>query len=519
MGDLLTFLALVLAGAGILDGVTGIRLKRRVAARVRNSISPPAGSPQLSRLFDRFFGAKIFSWRAFSKSVLISLAFNAAAYVAAHLLSGGQINDLIATSFEGSAPEAGAILLVIFLFVLLGDYFSIAQTRVFMRSVERYGSGSVTSVMVIADLLASIFIFVAFFALGRVVGYLIIAQAILPPTITEDKYYIPETVVSSFRMMEAENAVRAYAEKNPDPNGKAKAKFALALVDYDRGVLKLQDLSVAQFNSDFPYGPVGKDFVLVKAEPACSNDPKGQLQSSINLYGAFTHSLLAVTSAVGNTPGGEKMFKKGGDPDVMSEKLYRDILNNPAGKCGTKLVRIKETLDPRKMTAGLSFLDMYLASFFLSASDIFEYVPSKFSDYDLPNLHDEFTSFASWSWFSRSTTILSFKSTDLKYSTMISFLRSLNYSPSSDKVSIPFTTFAASSLGASMLFWMALLGKTVLHAFALFRQKVSDVISLGTYDRWAFSPIALFAISLLLIMFLSVKALGLIWSLFLQVIL
>lgn len=192
-----------------------------------------------SAFLDKIFGKPVFSFKAVPRYALISLCSIALSYAFAVLSSPPEVQPLI-TMFPNGVTSLGIfILLICFGAAIIGDIFSYAQTRMFVRTIDRSRSAVVTTGFVAADVIISLAIFFVTFTFARLICVLVVLSIEPTQKLTHTELFAPGLLSAAL----AEANVELGADATPISkfailiaNGKTESQLALVSQDMRRNI-------------------------------------------------------------------------------------------------------------------------------------------------------------------------------------------------------------------------------------------------------------------------------------------
>lgn len=163
-----------------------------------------------SKFLDKVFGRSVLSWRAAPRYAAISIISISISYAFAVLSSPPTVLKDIFVFTDNITSLDIAVLGVCFLAAVVGDNFSYAQTRLFVRAIDRSKSAVVSAGLVAADLIVSLSIFFAAFSVARLICVLLLLQFHPPQVLTHTETYAPAYLAKALAAADVE--VRSEAE-------------------------------------------------------------------------------------------------------------------------------------------------------------------------------------------------------------------------------------------------------------------------------------------------------------------
>lgn len=192
-----------------------------------------------SAFLDKIFGKPVFSFKAVPRYALISLCSIALSYIFAVLSSPPHVQPLITIFPNGITPLSFIIMLICFGAAIVGDIFSYAQTRLFVRTIDRSRSAIVTAGLVPADIIISLAIFFTTFTFARLICVLAVLSVEPTQKLTHTDTFTPGLLSAAL----AEAKIELGADSTPVSkfailiaNGKTESQLALVSQDMRRNL-------------------------------------------------------------------------------------------------------------------------------------------------------------------------------------------------------------------------------------------------------------------------------------------
>lgn len=196
--DFVTSLSVISGAAGIgaaLDACAGPRYRTAFVQWIRNTSERQRDiSLNGSALVDRVFGLRLFSRRAILVSIALSLASICVAYGIGIITTPAAMRaDMFIFPAHPSFVDF-VLLGICFLFAVGADVVSYAQSRLFIRAIDKARNGVVAIGMLIGDAVISLALFFVSFSFARMLCYIIVINVVSPPALARSEFYFPAIV-------------------------------------------------------------------------------------------------------------------------------------------------------------------------------------------------------------------------------------------------------------------------------------------------------------------------------------
>tara|TARA_R110002051_G_scaffold324734_2_gene423363 strand:- start:167 stop:1522 length:1356 start_codon:yes stop_codon:yes gene_type:complete len=341
--------------------------------------------------------------------------------------------------------------------VLVFDFISYAQTRIFVRATEQSPTAATSFVFLLADLIASFAIFVAGFSFARLIGMLIIGQFLFNSPATTVTAFSPPLIEDAARHDNIINDITGPALYGIDSNsaiisnslGFDKSSAASRL-EYFESVILVRDVGREAASSD------KYKFLDYEASLSCPSVVDKYSFDDESAYEVLSSSMYIYIFGAQQIPRinkyahdlGEEYFAR--TERVMEAGLFRRLANGPSD-CPLPVVRVVKKLNLRDALAGVSLPDMYLASMFSTSWEISRMIPAKFSSYHVINLSSDYTSFLSTSYDVSSRTAFGTSAPDTAKKDISEFLRRQSIRKD-ENVYVPFSSLSVTAIIPSLVF-------------------------------------------------------------------
>ncbi|MHC3125968.1 hypothetical protein OB03_01065 [Brevundimonas sp. GN22] len=225
-----------------------------------------------SAFLDKVFGKPVFSLKAVPRYALISLCSIALSYTFAVLSSPPHVQPLITMFPDGMTALSATILAICFIAAIIGDIFSYAQTRLFVRTIDRSRNSVVTAGLVPADIIVSLAIFFTTFTIARLLCVLAVLSVEPTQKLTHTETFAPGLLTAAL----AEAEVEIGSDAPPISrfailiaNGKTEAQLRLVSQDVRRNLARQfsrpDALETVSYSSK-RHCPAGREALLAGAE-------------------------------------------------------------------------------------------------------------------------------------------------------------------------------------------------------------------------------------------------------------
>lgn len=345
-----------------LDSNLSDRWKRRTDVWTRRQLHRlRRGQFGGQRFFDRIFGPKIISWRAFAVTAMISssswIFFFFIAYITSDQLIRDQINPI-----QGKISQFEILLITVYVVaIIFSDFLSYAQTRIFVSALDSIRNIPVGLILYCADAILSIGIFLFGYAFARSIVTIAAASAFYAAPFDRVSALSPEVVISSYKAL-------GLPKVDHRIDRLEKALEAYELTPTRHSVNELEGSLV-----DIEYAGTGsyvRDKRLVRI--SCLEDLSFESEPKTHIYEIFDDSVRMANEIVGIpgfrlTNGGAISFYKA--PRGPSE----------AKPCQFHVAEIHAKVEPRQLLRQLSLIDYFLGSLTSTLQDLQFDVATKLS--------------------------------------------------------------------------------------------------------------------------------------------
>jgi hypothetical protein len=489
-GFISAIIGIVLAAAAALDFSVKPTTKHAFAVNLRG-FGAPIGTIGygVSTALDKFFGPSLWSAKAFRVSILVSILSLCTTYAFAYITTEAE-----AVSIFSSNPSWQSIWIFLIFLVgcTIGDYFSYAQTRVFMRTVDSAKHPVVSIGLALADAVISLAIFVFIFSITRLIAYLIILSVTHGGILTHSEDINIPAAAQASGLLIKDGIARPSEIDWISFISRVKSTDDASVVDeISRGYIQ----SVLGKNGDRPA-------IDLSIKYACSDDFLKGTSSVEDTSNMITHEIAA---------------RRGIQNDGLAfANLQADVRKRVAEwhptdeACPFPLLTISRELSPGSLVQIAGLWNAVWASFERTLFDFYTNFGFKMATYasvnptaDLTNFYDSLIQETRFSVFGLplSDPTISYILSDFKY----------NASDKPEHLQIPFSPMLASSLSVSVLFWVYIALIFLSKIAGSVQQVVTPMFSRFDFDRAPFTILGVsFSIVVIGIAILS-SGMSLVW--------
>jgi hypothetical protein len=519
MGILTTLFALVPIAAAV-DAYLKPTAKRALAERALRFSNIESRAP-FSNSLDRLFGPSILSLRSFSVSAIIVgisiLLLATGTYI---FSSGGR------AAFELIIDNMSLFqlfsLLVITIFVIVGDFFSYAQTRLFIRETENSKNVFSVFVFVVSDIITSLFLFTVFFSLALTAIFYCFAQT-QDISLSLDQRKVSPPII--------DNVLRATLESGVGESDENRATmdelYSRVLTKHSLGRIISNDWNIAEGEPEEealiaaylsrapdPYiSDTYTHFMLEFASQSshinwkfeCSSEEENVFLSNPfqqQIFGAVflvSATLRAELSNPGLTAQ-EKIFLDKAQRSITSLTLHDalgDDINQLDGVSCIDTIHVDITTDGQALVKTISSGNLLLTHMQITGMNLFRSMTLKFSQYTMgntgnslyKNIQDAQYTGATWAG-DTNRLVDTQKATEelLRYANGNGENLRDNY--------MPVSTFSLTSLVPSAVFFILLIVRAIVYLSQISSFFLRGVLASFEIEK---APVTIFTINLLML--------------------
>jgi hypothetical protein len=481
MLDLLGFVGLVIGVAAAFDFALKSNVKARVGAAISPSVKDMSNNAYKgSEALDTIFGNRLLSKRAICVSITLSITSLFASYAYAYATT-----DLSIVSIFDDEPSISSILFFLLFIIgcLIADIFSYAQTRAFLRALDRYRGWTVSIGLAISDSIISLSIFVMSFSLTRLIAYLSLIG--FSPTValerneyvdTAQLQYLIEYSVSSKLARKADLAwpalIAAASEK------KDATLVNAALTDYTN-----------QFLERMPDGvEIGSNVSFI-----CGDDP-GNFQATFRARSQTIELLAREISARRGIPQYGEYHQE--LLNTLSSTTSEWVPEKRTG-CSHPIISISQKIGSGSLLKISGLFNAFYASLERTLYNFYENFGYKLAPYasvepriDISSYYDSIIAQTLFGF-------LGFSNGDPDANYLLSGFTAKTQD-NADRLVIPFSPMLASSLAVSIFFWAYLVWLVICQAAAPVSRVMANLSERFDVKRAPFSTLGI-AITVVLV--------------------
>lgn len=452
MEVILGLCALLITIGGVSDAIFKPSTKRYLAGRLL-TFHQPHDQLMLSRIADRLLGDRLISWKSFRRSVAFSLTAVAVALLLAYWQDPvffAPIAEKVLTPDTGIAALCVGTCLV---FTAFADFLSIAQTRLFAKTIEKFSDWRITATMVAADVMMSLTLFLLLFSFARTLAYVFILLSAPSESITSRSLYSPRVLqVIATRAGIADDVMALTpAEYGSDP--RLKHLRGILAADLSRPGSEL--VVVSLLREEELRGVARKDLFSYYAQWQCLNPSPSAAESlgdSLKVFSntqkIFENGLTALVSA-------RPKLRLQASPGQWAQASFAEVAKEQVS-CPMPTIAVFKTFRPREALSAIGPLNAYMSALAGSTYGIFISLPNKFSGYEMINLNSEIGLFLANGARARSMPFFGMGKPNSGFQGTSEYFSALEIKTDGE-TAIPFTTFSLSSIFASLILFMSLI--------------------------------------------------------------
>jgi hypothetical protein len=322
-----------------------------------------------ANLFDRLFGRRYVSLRAFAVSAGITFTSTALFLLVAILTSEPAVGKMI-WPFRGGLDATGWLTISVYLpAILFCDFLSFAQSRLFLSYVSRVQNVSISIVLYFADALFSVLLFAIGYSIARAIVTVVILGSLFAAPFDRDASISPEVVTATYHAffggklftgpisIDVDQLERALAVYRATPSPAAQRALITSTLHLQYGDLRQLGATVTaadlQCVRELSFAHENRDhlFEILKASDRLILDKAGLSAFSIDFGGrAPFYQSLALADA-------------------------------PKSSCPLYVVHSRIDPDPRRTLINVHWSDYILGSLTLTLTDVVQVLDTKFSSF------------------------------------------------------------------------------------------------------------------------------------------
>lgn len=433
---MIEFIGIVLAIAAALDFALKKKTKIQFARRIERFATSSAPVDQGGYQYvQKLFGEKIFSRRAILVSLILSIVSLVFSYFYAFVTSDFHLIWV----FEYRPSVLAISFFILFLAgSLIGDVFSYAQTRVFLKTIDDYKTGVVSIGLALADAIISLALFVIVFTFTRLVAYLIIVSGISGGQLNSTQLINLDLIKDEMPQLVASGHVQA-----------AEVDWLNYIANATEEDSSIIDNSLRLYNEQV-VGPFGSDAEFsLSAEVSCAP----YMAQSLVYQDTVMMIAKSAAGARGISAYDGKFLAIRDDVSAKLSDWSAPLETIEDIECAFRVLKIDRNMSPGRLLDVAGPTNAWWAAFQMTFQDAYSSIAYKFGPYvsidpfnDIDRFYDSVIAQSGYSLL------------DLTYADpTIPFLLSefsYNVPENSDRMQVPYSPMLASALAVSGLFWM-----------------------------------------------------------------
>lgn len=492
----------------IFDGRS--RYSRSRITRVLQKMFPPiASSGVSSKLFDHLYGNRLLSIRAVTTSILVTIVSIASTFLIAYLPNPAVLADLIdGNGIYNSIVVSSYLMLAISVFV--ADYLSSVQTRIFVRSLERNRSATVTSVMIVSDFVVSLVIFIVIFSTSRAAIYVVMTTS--GSAISTYSFgFSPELIVGVANKLALPEDISVRLAAVPQTADEAVSLSVVRVILDEGEALGMLANLQGYLSAEYPRMPLqGQEGITTEVEVNSCISSEVELPTSLDNYSIIASSHAYLASALARLYSNEEIAS------ILDENKLQAAFEQEAGLrwiqnpgCPFGVIRVKKTMEFTAMLSESSLGDIYLSALAATLDDASKVVPSKFGQFQLLELGREIDAFAF-----DAVAVFSYGRNGRAPNVFTAGIKGEWRTAERSRLEVPFSILLASSLSASILLWIHLILGRIISLAVWIRARVSVVVNRPKVESIVFTFIATAIASVMCVAYILGGAAQVAWGLF-----
>ncbi|WP_269584234.1 hypothetical protein [Roseibium sp. Sym1] len=427
---------------------------------ISSLLRPTGSTARALDIFNALFGHRFFGLRAIIFSIFLTTVFVTLASITAIATSRNLFSDYF-DQLSSVGPLGFICIAIALLGTYVADFVSYTKTRILLGAMNTYKNFGVTVILLLSDLFSTILIFSLIFAVARTIIYValmstmaqpvggafLMAPNIMSGAARELGIAVPEVVSGdneTSRRLRLLREINNYSQNEDD----ASKELASAYFN-EKNLYKKWDFFEISY----------KNICLEELEP---QDVKKFLQNDYFSYGAkfFIDYYDDLSKEVEASKFIEKKNElESGDVRSILAALHNSIhkrVTSGPPDCTIRLLALFESYDLTKMRKWLTPLDIYASAFATTFGGVTDSAINKFGLFIITDALAELPRVLSNAWVFHAVNFLGTHPADRASLSVASSLAQGSWYVGTASVPLPFTSFAASSLGATFILWILL---------------------------------------------------------------
>lgn len=499
--SLLFSAASLAAIAATLDLIVKPTTKRRIQREIEAfTLRKGSQADFISAAFNKFFGSNYWSLRSLLASLILSSAFIALSLIVVYCLNASTYETVVDAIVQLCKSSTGLYILFIALLTnFLFDYISYNQTRYFVRGTSSFKGAAPVFVFFPSDIIISSSLFVIGFSITRIFAMLIVLQSVNLPHF-EDRFrtspWLAQATLKATNIdkqtaqIEITRQFSNYVDDTTVYNELTRV-LAMLQVDTDISYDKIDYSPMSDVIRKKYSGQVGEFQHLFStyAEPGCISLNQIPYIGSIETYDITANSLMllsAINAFVSESdPNTDDVINTIDRHQIIAQKLIEEQgARHP--KCSLPYVTFNTQVSTKQLIAKAGVFNIFFASLSRTMGEYLGHIQAKFSNYTNSEVASNIPELISGSWTAKSYSLLDVPTFD--YDTYrIAYFIDESETVIEKSYKLPFTTFATSSLGASILYGMFIILFAATRVFELFRTLAGHYLANIEAEKYLFS--------------------------------
>lgn len=467
MAALFGFFSLLLVLAAALDQLapTG-KIQSAILEKVGDFISRRRLKINASERVDKYFGVGLYGLRQIFLTVLLSISSMIVTLSVINLMNPDTFLSIKANFSETLKSKYWFVLPVFFVANIFADFFSYAQTRVFMRVLDGTKSFITATILLISDFFASVLFFAVFFAFGSILCLSFIKSS-APDLVRSNISFVPQLFIDY-----DDQFLGALSEE---------AGLLEEYEDFTFSGIKKSDYR----NAFLLYKEDNNAFleIMKNATNVRELGENGYLEFNIEVrcLQATNIDNMAIQNTVGLLSSGQPTLYQ-----TVHSALALELFRTEDNTC-LDVISFEYEPDLKGLLHDQSLYGMYASYFNTAILHALAHIEYKFVTYIELNFLDSIFSSTSDAYQSSKVNVSDSREDTQSQRQVSANIRKMSFS-SSEMAYVPFTLLLNSTIGASIVFWLYLLlnfiSKTYFWALQLIRSlleglNIQDHLFLG----------------------------------------
>ena len=411
--------------AGVTEGAKQ-RVGRWVARQSEDLRAARFGG---TKVFDKIFGSRVISVRALIATISLSTISVLAGFIIAYFTSSEEIRRSMLPLVDSTELFDVFSISMFVIIVIIGDFISYAQTRIFFAALDRVKNIYVSAILYIADLVLSIGIFVIMYSVAKAIVTIVAITSFYQHDWPVSSRVSPEVILAS---VDAWNV-----KESRSITGSLERALSAYTSSPSMATSRVLDREIAKLTYAHP-----ENLITKSSEPIiyCLDDFSVKSEDKTHIY-----ELLRDSEDVGNRAIGLGAVRATfGGAASFSRSLPTP---NSGDRCAIHVVQRTSMLSMAKVMRQITWGDFFLGSIALTLHEVETSINTKFSALMYDDQISTAPAFLQYSLMAANSRFLGIGQTrasgDVAFSTPAA---------RAGHVFIPFSILAFSSLSANFIF-------------------------------------------------------------------